>query len=138
MHFLNHYVYLLYIINWNMFFFFFHYYVQCQECINLQMILLCNLQSSIGAVMSMNSKWQGDNCDLCGIQTSGLSISLPNPASKTLASTLMEYDNWLRLTEDWKVKGYCTPDQFCDCSCSFLKICNTLVTSKIYFLYVIF
>ena len=31
-------------------------------------------------------------------------------------------------------RGYCTPDQFCDCLCNFLKNCSTLVTSKISFL----
>ena len=30
--------------------------------------------------------------------------------------------------------GYCTPDQFCDCLCIFLKNYNTSVTSKICFL----
>ena len=32
------------------------------------------------------------------------------------------------------LRGYCTPDHFFDCLCIFLKNCNTLVTSKIYFL----
>ena len=32
------------------------------------------------------------------------------------------------------LRGYCTPGQFLDCFCIFLKNCNTLVTSKICFL----
>ena len=32
------------------------------------------------------------------------------------------------------LRGYCTPDQFFDCLCIFLKNYNTLVTSKICFL----
>ena len=32
------------------------------------------------------------------------------------------------------LREYCTPDQFCDCLCIFLKNYNTLVASKIYFL----
>ena len=28
-------------------------------------------------------------------------------------------------------RGYCTPDQFCDCLCIWLKNYNTLVTGKI-------
>ena len=32
------------------------------------------------------------------------------------------------------LRGYCTPDQFCDCLCIFLKNYNTLVTNKISFL----
>ena len=29
------------------------------------------------------------------------------------------------------LRGYCTPDQFCDCLCIYLKNYNTLVTSNI-------
>ena len=36
------------------------------------------------------------------------------------------------------LRGYCTPDQFFDCLCIFLKSYNTLVTSKICFLQVTF
>ena len=36
------------------------------------------------------------------------------------------------------LRGYCTPDQFFDCLCIFLKNYNTLVTSKICFLKVTF
>ena len=32
------------------------------------------------------------------------------------------------------LRGYCTPGQFLDCFCIFLKNYNTLVTSKICFL----
>ena len=32
------------------------------------------------------------------------------------------------------LRGYCTPHQFCDCLCLFLKNYNTLVTSKVCFL----
>ena len=34
----------------------------------------------------------------------------------------------------YQLRGYCTPGQFLDCFCFFLKNYNTLVTSKIYFL----
>ena len=36
------------------------------------------------------------------------------------------------------LRGYCTPDQFCDCLFIFPKNYNTLVTSKICFLLVTF
>ena len=36
------------------------------------------------------------------------------------------------------LRRYCTPDQFCDYFCIFLKIYNILVTSKIYFLLLTF
>ena len=36
------------------------------------------------------------------------------------------------------LRGYCTPDQFCDCLCSFLKNYNTSMTSNICFLFVTF
>ena len=32
------------------------------------------------------------------------------------------------------LRGYCTPDQFFDCLCIFLKNYNTLVASKVCFL----
>ena len=38
----------------------------------------------------------------------------------------------------YDLRGYCTPDQFFDCLCIFLKNYNTLVASKIYFLLVTF
>ena len=34
----------------------------------------------------------------------------------------------------FKLRGYCTPDQFCDCLCIYLKNYNTFMTSKICFL----
>ena len=34
----------------------------------------------------------------------------------------------------FNLRGYCTPGQFLDCFCIFLKNYNTLVTSKICFL----
>ena len=36
------------------------------------------------------------------------------------------------------LRGYCTPGQFLDCFCIFLKNYNTLVTSKMCFLLVTF
>ena len=37
-------------------------------------------------------------------------------------------------TMNWCLRGYCTPDQFFDCLCIFLKNYNTLATSKVCFL----
>ena len=39
---------------------------------------------------------------------------------------------------DLRLRGYCTPDHFCDCLGIFLKKYNTLVTSKVWVLKVIF
>ena len=35
--------------------------------------------------------------------------------------------------ESLTVRGYCTPDHFCDCLCIILLHYNTLVISKLYF-----
>ena len=40
----------------------------------------------------------------------------------------------LELRGSMVLRGYCTPDQFLDCLCIFIKNYNTLVTSKICFL----
>ena len=41
---------------------------------------------------------------------------------------------WLNFDFKLILRGYCTPDQFFDCLCIFLKNYKTLVTSKICFL----
>ena len=43
-------------------------------------------------------------------------------------------DLWLALHVSVMLSGYCTPGQFLDCFCIFLKNYNTLITSKICFL----
>ena len=49
-----------------------------------------------------------------------------------------DFQKWkqlgLHFSERIILRGYCTPDQFCDCLCIFLKNYNTLVTSYIMFL----
>ena len=45
---------------------------------------------------------------------------------------------YLVMINGYTLRGYCTPGQFLDCFCIFLKNYNTLVTSKICFLLVTF
>ena len=54
-------------------------------------------------------------------------------------STLSNNDNFCSFVIEYHwciyllLRGYCTPGQFLDCFCIFLKNYNTLVTSKICF-----
>ena len=67
-----------------------------------------------------------------------LSRSVPLPGLQHLGDTLNTFTflkiAWGRGESSVHLRGYCTPDQFCDCLCIFLKKYNTLVTSKIRFL----
>ena len=60
-----------------------------------------------------------------------LVINGENAVYKTITQKTRKYEH------GW-YKGYCTPDQICDCLCIFLKNDNTLVTDKICFLKVTF
>ena len=48
--------------------------------------------------------------------------------------TKMQRNKLLDTRQCFYLRGYCIPDQFCDCLCIFLKNYNTMVTSKICFL----
>ena len=52
-------------------------------------------------------------------------------SSYALECIFLHYSSKLQLFSN--LRGYCTPGQFLDCFCIFLKNCNTLVTSKICF-----
>ena len=59
------------------------------------------------------------------------------PSSKDSNSEKSLYSvvNWNSFKWVWFfLRGYCTPDQFCECLCIFLKNYNTLVTNKMCFL----
>ena len=58
--------------------------------------------------------------------------------TKYVSSTLFKETAGLPFKINYAIceclRGYCTPGQFLDCLCIFLKNCNTLVASKICFL----
>ena len=65
------------------------------------------------------------------------SMNLINLAFVTI---LHSYESCCQANQfnDAHLRGYCTPDHFCDCLCIFLENYKMLVTSKICFLLVTF
>ena len=55
-------------------------------------------------------------------------------SQKRVAKTQSTKGMWKKVCIRILLRGYCTPGQFLDCFCIFLKNYNTLVTSKICFL----
>ena len=60
-------------------------------------------------------------------------LAFGNTSYTSAQSRSFDFDIWHNFSLGF-LRGYCTPGQFLDCFCIFLKNYNTLVTSKICFL----
>ena len=84
---------------------------------------------SPGWSLDSDLAWLFSACVLCWAsrETTLIRILDPDPADPFVVPVCLA-----PIDIFWRLRGYCTPGQFLDCFCIFLKNYNTLVTSKVF------